>query len=276
VTNSADLLDRVCEQIVNRCGFTRSMLSRVDGDTWYPWMVHYRGDPDSGRDFVRWMRGRSIAMEELALERKLVAEKRPELVLDAEEDERSYKPFVAAGQLTSYVVSPIIAAGRVVGFLHADHGGTGRDVDVDDRNVLWAFAEGYGRLYERVVLLERIEAQRRSVRDTFQIAEAIAASVANADIELEFADGGNGAPSGGDDHEYDTPDAPAAIDELLTFREKEVLALMVRGLPNAVIAERLVIKVGTVKSHVKHILRKLGAVNRAAAISKYLGPTADR
>jgi DNA-binding CsgD family transcriptional regulator/GAF domain-containing protein len=264
---SAELLDRVCEQIVNRCDFTRSMLSRVDADHWYPWMVHYRGDPDSGHNFVRWMRGRSIAMEELTLERKLVADKRPELVLDAADDARSYQPLVVAGQLTSYVVSPIIAAGRVIGFLHADHGMTGREVDVDDRNVLWVFAEGFGRLYERVVLLERIRAQHRSVRDTFQIAETIAASVANADIELEF--GGTEAPR--DEHDYDTPDAPAEIDELLTFREKEVLTLMVRGLPNAVIAERLVIKVGTVKSHVKHILRKLGAVNRAAAISKYLG-----
>ena len=52
--------------------------------------------------------------------------------------------------------------------------------------------------------------------------------------------------------------------------------MMVRGLSNAAIAERLVIKVGTVKSHVKHILRKLGAVNRAAAISKYAEMTSER
>jgi DNA-binding NarL/FixJ family response regulator len=173
-------------------------------------------------------------------------------------------------------VSPIIAAGRVIGFLHGDHGQTGREVDVDDRNVLWAFAEGFGRLYERAVLLERIRAQHRSVRDTFEIAEAIASSLASADIELELGEGATEPQPAGDDFGYDTPDAPAAIDELLTSREKEVLALMVRGLPNAVIAERLVIKVGTVKSHVKHILRKLGAVNRAAAISKYLGLAADR
>jgi DNA-binding CsgD family transcriptional regulator len=32
-----------------------------------------------------------------------------------------------------------------------------------------------------------------------------------------------------------------------------------------------VISESTVKSHVRHILRKLGAVNRAQAISRYLG-----
>jgi DNA-binding CsgD family transcriptional regulator len=61
------------------------------------------------------------------------------------------------------------------------------------------------------------------------------------------------------------------IDELLTAREAEVLAMMVRGASNAAIAERLIIKEGTVKSHVKHILRKLDAVNRAEAISRYMG-----
>jgi DNA-binding NarL/FixJ family response regulator len=45
---------------------------------------------------------------------------------------------------------------------------------------------------------------------------------------------------------------------------------MMIGLNNAAIAERLVICEGTVKSHVKHILRKLGAVNRTEAISRYL------
>jgi DNA-binding NarL/FixJ family response regulator len=49
-----------------------------------------------------------------------------------------------------------------------------------------------------------------------------------------------------------------------------VLAMVVRGYSNATIADELVIKVGTAKSHVKQILRKLGAPNRAAAISKYV------
>jgi DNA-binding CsgD family transcriptional regulator len=47
--------------------------------------------------------------------------------------------------------------------------------------------------------------------------------------------------------------------------------MMVRGASNAAIAEKLIIKEGTVKSHVKHILRKLDAVNRAEAISRYMG-----
>jgi DNA-binding CsgD family transcriptional regulator len=46
-----------------------------------------------------------------------------------------------------------------------------------------------------------------------------------------------------------------------------VLELMVTGATNQAIADKLVITEGTVKSHVKHILRKYGAVNRAQAIA---------
>jgi DNA-binding NarL/FixJ family response regulator len=71
------------------------------------------------------------------------------------------------------------------------------------------------------------------------------------------------------------PPAPAAISELLTQREMEVLGMMAQGLPNAIIADRLVIKPGTVKAHVKHILRKLDAVNRTEAIARYMGYGTD-
>jgi DNA-binding CsgD family transcriptional regulator len=60
----------------------------------------------------------------------------------------------------------------------------------------------------------------------------------------------------------------AVPDAGLTRREHEVLALMVAGMGNAAIAERLVVSRSTVKSHVRTVLRKLGAVNRADAIAR--------
>lgn len=51
----------------------------------------------------------------------------------------------------------------------------------------------------------------------------------------------------------------------LTERQKEVLALVVEGLSNAEIAERLVITLATARYHVSTILSKLGASNRAEA-----------
>jgi DNA-binding NarL/FixJ family response regulator len=54
--------------------------------------------------------------------------------------------------------------------------------------------------------------------------------------------------------------------EPLTTRERQVLDLMAQGLSNAAIAERLVLGVETVRTHVAAVLRKLGARDRTHAV----------
>ncbi|HTP10216.1 MAG TPA: LuxR C-terminal-related transcriptional regulator [Anaerolineae bacterium] len=56
--------------------------------------------------------------------------------------------------------------------------------------------------------------------------------------------------------------------ERLSERELEVLRLMARGASNQLIAQQLVITVGTVKSHINHILGKLEAHNRTEAVAR--------
>jgi NarL family two-component system response regulator LiaR len=53
----------------------------------------------------------------------------------------------------------------------------------------------------------------------------------------------------------------------LTEREKEVLALMIEGLNNPEIAERLVVSKSTVKFHVSSILGKLCVTSRTEAVA---------
>ncbi|MFC4070471.1 response regulator [Actinoplanes subglobosus] len=62
------------------------------------------------------------------------------------------------------------------------------------------------------------------------------------------------------------PSAEGKLLERLTGREREVLRLVAEGYANAEIAELLTLAESTVKTHVKRILAKIGARDRAQAV----------
>jgi DNA-binding CsgD family transcriptional regulator/GAF domain-containing protein len=264
---SAQLLDRVCEEVVHSCGFSRAMLTRVEGGQWLPWMSFFTDDREFEREFVEWMNKQKFPASALGRD---LTQLRPVIVHDALGEAGTFRAPISFSKTPCYVAAPIHPAGRMVGVLYADRYPTGRPVDEEDRDVLWAFTEDLGRIYERIALIERMRTQRSQVREAYEFAENFMASLASAEIQLTRGPEDHTAAAANGQN-LETPKAPPIVEELLTAREAEVLEMMVRGASNAMIAERLIIKEGTVKSHVKHILRKLDAVNRAEAISRYMG-----
>jgi two-component system nitrate/nitrite response regulator NarL len=63
-----------------------------------------------------------------------------------------------------------------------------------------------------------------------------------------------------------------AVTPAFSHREKEVLALVVRGLPNQQIAERLYLAESTIKSHLSSAFQKLGVHSRKEAVAVLVDP----
>lgn len=159
----------------------------------------------------------------------------------------------------SYVVAPVIAGEDVIALVHAD---TLRGpCDPEDREVLGALAVGLGRATTQLALSERLE----------QVGGLVRRFTANVHDELEATLSMPCVlrPVGEEARPPARQPAPR-LEQVLTRREVEVLGLLADGETNREIAARLVVSEGTVKSHVKSILRKLHASNRADAVGRYL------
>ncbi|WP_051472222.1 helix-turn-helix transcriptional regulator [Patulibacter minatonensis] len=252
------------------CDVGRGMISAVVGSIWVPRHLHITpGHEEHADSFQEYISSARIPLAHTLLEAELVRRRVAGIVDDTAGDERTFKPIVEAGQSAAYVVAPIMSRGRAIGFVHADrHDGDTRVTD-HDRDRLAAFASCFGLLHEQTLLRDRLAAQRLRSRAAFADAESSLIRLQEDAVRLddalrsaaEVADGPTRQDAGG-------PTAQR-VQDLLTSREREVLGLMTEGATNTRIAEQLVIAEGTVKSHVKNILRKLRAPTRSAAVARY-------
>jgi DNA-binding CsgD family transcriptional regulator len=160
-----------------------------------------------------------------------------------------------------YLVAPVIAKSRVVALLHVGRRGEG-GVTAGDVDVLDAFASAYSLLHERMLNTERVQQQRTSIARAAARLTEEADRIAAAAISFDVADDTRAEPP--------TVAADSALAAALSDRERQVFEMLVTGASNAEIADELVITVETVKTHVKRILRKIGAINRSEAIALYM------
>ena len=163
-----------------------------------------------------------------------------------------------------YLVAPIITKLRVVALIHVGRRSEG-GVIAGDIDVLDAFASAYSLLHERMLNTERVQQQRTSIARAAarltEEADRIAATAISFDDE--------------DDTRVEPPTmaADSALAATLSHRERQVFERLILGASNAEIADELVITIETVKTHVKRILRKIGAINRSEAIALYMEET---
>jgi DNA-binding CsgD family transcriptional regulator len=231
-------------------GFERAMLSHIRGDRVVFASVSFEADPIMAADFARLARAVRPRLDRCAPEHESVVRQQPVLVGDAQTAAGLFRPLTHVARTSSYVVAPIVRDGHTVGLLHADNFGVGRELDELDRELLWTFATGVGWAMDDIATRGLRRTQGGADAGDEPLTDAVRVGAAELDGE---------APSG----------APGRL-STLTSRELEVLNLMSDGASNAAIGEALVISQATVKSHVRHILRKLRAANRTEAVSVFL------
>jgi DNA-binding CsgD family transcriptional regulator len=264
--NPEELIDVAPRELLASCGFTRAMVSRVRGSLWVPEALEIAdGVDDEEPALQRFIHEVEIPLTHVLIETEMVRRRIPVLVSDPAGHPRTHKPLVAAARFTSYVAAPIMPTSRVIGFFHADRFGQDLPVSPEDRDNVWLFAEHFGLLYERAVLAERLERQRSHLHDALVGAVVEIDEISHAEIKLARAEQVS-------EQTFTTsvPGPSSPLGMLLTAREQEVLELMAAGATNSQIARELVVSEGTVKSHVKRILRKLRVDNRAGAVARYL------
>jgi DNA-binding CsgD family transcriptional regulator len=238
---------QACRELCDTLGFDRALLSFVVDD-----------------GFVVEESGHGIGGPTVIARRDCIAERNcirlRETIQTTESDLPAAPCYRELLGSAHYLVAPVIAESRVVALLHVSRGSDG--VCVTDIDLLDTFASAYSLLHERMLNTERVAQQRTSIARAAagltEEADRIAAAAIGLDVEY--------------DHRVEPPTiAPdSALAATLSDRERQVFERLVLGASNAEIADELVITVETVKTHVKRILRKIGAINRSEAIALYM------
>ncbi|MCW2786683.1 MAG: LuxR family transcriptional regulator [Marmoricola sp.] len=243
-----ELADRACTLAMSSCGADRVALGRIRDGVWSPWRA-----AAATEDLAPLVPFAPVALEQLPTEREVARTGRAQVRRGHPGGRRRSS---ASTTDVDVIVAGVRSAGTVVGLLHVSATGTGHPVIVE------AFADALSSMFALVDVRDR-------VRNQGLVLGTLAADLEdlrrNDPIELVAVRklGAGGGPT-------TSPDGPAGSTRaLLTERQLEVLDLILAGQSNAQIADRLVVAVPTVKSHVRAVLRAVGAVNRAEAVTRF-------
>jgi DNA-binding CsgD family transcriptional regulator len=245
----------LCENL----GFERAAMFSVQGRSLTLESVHERHASPARLEELTRLAADPPPLGPGLHESEVLRRQRAILVEDAESDPRALGLLPGAA---AFVAAPVICHERPVGLIHVDLHTDGHALTEYDRGTVWAFAEGFGYALERSVLADRLRQQSARVVALVRSAEASMTELSRPEIELEAPGIRTIAP-------LVRARAANPLEDELTRRELEVLSMVAEGETNARIARRLIVSEDTVKTHVKHILRKLDVHNRSQAVSRF-------
>ena len=256
VGSPAGILDRAADELGAGSQFDRVLIGEVADGLIRARAIWARENRPAAQSALAQLQQAPIRLEYPLIEEEVVRRQGAELVATASAGRRAPTRMFEVLGWETYVVAALTADGKTIGLLHADAQSSGRALDELDREVAALYSEGLAGLFERAVLRETLQRHRDELRSAIHWMSARLGRL-TSDAAVDGGSLAAGNPS------------LAAIDAL-TPRELDVLRLMARNKTNGAIASALVVREGTVKYHVKNILRKLRATSRADAVARYV------
>ncbi len=250
-------------QLTRLLGFDRSIFSRVVDGVWTSEAVYVVDDPKWADEINRVGQAKPQPLIPGLHETEIVRRREAMIVTDVQQNSGVHRPIADESRSKSYAAAPIMSGNQVVGLLHADCYMQGRDPSAYDCEALAAYSKGLQLALSRARAAEQLQMVGSQLRSIANECQDGGASL----HEFSFDQPGPVRQADFPRATRVTKQALRSVRRLLTAREVQIIELMAEGMSNSRIAEQLVISEGTVKQHVKHVLRKLGAGNRVEAVS---------
>ncbi len=247
------ILDRAAEELGTSSTLHRVVVGEVRGDALQVRSIWSEDDAIGASAALSELRQGPIRLEYPLVEDEVARGQRTQMVQARGARSRGARRLTEVLGWDSYVVAALVVQGKTVGLVHGDAAASGRRLDALDAEVLSRYAEGVAGVFERAVLREMLQQHHHELRSAVEWMSARLGQLAGRSGEVTAV--GVAAES--------------SLMDALTPRELEVLRLLARGQTNLEIARTLVVREGTIKYHVKNILRKLGATSRADAVARF-------
>ncbi len=247
------ILDRAAEELGTSSALHRVVVGEVGGDALQVRSIWSEDDAAGASAALSELRQGPVRLEYPLVEDEVARGQRTQIVQARGARSRGARRLTEVLGWDSYVVAAIVVQGKTVGLIHGDASASGRRLDALDAEVLSRYAEGVAGVFERAVLREMLQQHHHELRSAVEWMSARLGQLAGGSGEVTAV--GVAAES--------------SLMDALTRRELEVLRLLARGQTNLEIARTLVVREGTIKYHVKNILRKLGATSRADAVARF-------
>lgn len=262
--DESELADSICPVTASTFGVPWALAARIDAGVWSRWQAH--DVPPTRRSARPDEESTALALDDLRGESEVVATSLSMCITGSDELAVLPDPVQVRAGEDSVWIAPIPVAGQVAALLYVPERRSSPTTEHDemDRN-LDTFSSGVGAVLERELLYERFRTQRVHIRNALASMDRTMASL-DTGVDLVRLVGRKHADTVASVG-YPLVGATPAWNKQLTPREHDVMAMVALGRSNSEIAHDLVLSENTVKSHLRNIMRKVGAVNRTELIS---------